>query len=82
MICRKIAKTIKNASKNRKMGDYLKSHLCLKCFTCKGGFLGPRCVIENDKIVYFFSKSDDFSQKIAESVRGVESFLTQRLGEF
>lgn len=56
-------------------------------FWMKGAYAGPGAtvdnsrqrVIENDKIVYFSSENDDFSQKIAESVRSVENFFSPKV---
>lgn len=52
-------------------------------FWMKGAYAGPGAtvdnsperVIENDKIVYFTSEEDEFSQQIAESTAKVENFF-------
>lgn len=52
-------------------------------FWMKGAYAGPGATVdnspervrENDKIVYFTSEEDDFSQKIAESTAKVEKFF-------
>jgi len=52
-------------------------------FWLKGAYAGPGAsvdnsperIIENDKVVYFTSDEDEFSQKIAESTAKVEEFF-------
>lgn len=52
-------------------------------FWMKGAYAGPGATVdnspervrENDKIVYFTSEEDEFSQKIAESTANVEKFF-------
>ena len=49
----------------------------------KGAYAGPGATVdnspervrENDKIVYFTSEEDEFSQQIAESTANVEKFF-------
>lgn len=56
-------------------------------FWMKGAYAGPGAtvdnnaerVMENDKIVYFTSEDDEFSQKIAYSVRNIESFFAPKV---
>ncbi|MCR9104476.1 hypothetical protein [Marinobacterium weihaiense] len=56
-------------------------------FWMKGAYAGPGATVdnspervrENDKIVYFTSEEDDFSQKIAESTAKVEKFFGSKV---
>lgn len=56
-------------------------------FWMKGAYAGPGAtidnsperVIENDKLVYFSSEEDDFSQKIYESTAKVEEFFRSKV---
>ncbi|GLQ32611.1 hypothetical protein [Litoribrevibacter albus] len=56
-------------------------------FWMKGAYAGPGAkvdsspdrVIENNKVVYFVSDDDEFSQKIIESVRKVERFFGPKI---
>ncbi|WP_179947032.1 hypothetical protein [Vibrio sp. CUB2] len=53
----------------------------------KGAYAGPGAtvdnnperVIENDKVVYFVSDDDEFSQKIFKSVEKVELFFGPKI---
>ena len=56
-------------------------------FWMKGAYAGPgaagdnnpKRVIENDKVVYFVSDEDEFSQKIIGSVKEVENFFGNKV---
>lgn len=69
----------------QRIGD-LKGAIWLH-FWMKGAYAGPGAtvdnnperVIENNKVVYFLSDDDEFSQKIAESVGKIESFFGPKI---
>lgn len=56
-------------------------------FWLKGAYAGPGVTVDrspervaaNDKIVYYINDNDEFSQKVAQAVRGVEDVYQRRL---